>query len=136
MANRYFNQFQYTYEKDTVTIYGSLTVGASGAVTSFAGGGISTITKESTAGQYSIVLTDYFQRLLMFKAINVDDAVSAWASVAILEDPAALQSDFKADKTFKIQLQDYAAAAVNATSGAVIYFEITLRNTTVGPYDV
>jgi hypothetical protein len=136
MANKYFSQFQYTYEKDTVSIFGSLTVGASGAVTSFAGGGISSITKEATAGQYSIVLSDHFQRLLMVKAINVDDAVSAWASIAILEDPAALQTDFKADKTFKIQLQDYAAAAVNATSGAVIYFEITLRNTTVGPYDV
>ena len=136
MANKYFSQFQYSYEKDTVTIYGSITVGASGAVTSFAGGGISSVTKEATAGQYSITLSDYFQRLLFVKALNVDDAVSAWASVAVLEDPATLQSDFKSDKTFKIQLQDYAAAAVNATSGAVIYLEITCRNTSVGPYDV
>lgn len=118
-----------------MTIYGSLTVGASGAVTSYAGGGISSITKESTAGQYSIVLSDYFQRLLMVKAVNVDDANSAWASCAILEDGATLQTDFKGDKTFKIQFQDYAAAAVNPTSGAVIYFEIVCRNSTVGPYD-
>jgi hypothetical protein len=137
MANRFLNQFQYTYEKDTVTIYGEFTVGASGAVTAgtVKGGGLEGVVKEATAGQYSITLSDYFQRILFVDALNVDDAVSAWASVAVLEDPSALQADFKADKTFKIQLQDYAAAAVNPTSGAQIKLKITLRNTTVGPYD-
>jgi hypothetical protein len=137
MANKYLNQFQYTYEKDTVTLYGEFTVGASGAVTAntVKGGGLSGVVKESTAGQYSITLSDYFQRILFVEALNVDDAVSAWASVAVLEDPSALQTDFKADKTFKIQLQDYAGAAVNATSGAQIKLKITCRNTTVGPYD-
>jgi hypothetical protein len=137
MANKYLNQFQYTYEKDTVTLYGEFTVGASGAVTSgtVKGGGLSGVVKESTAGQYSITLSDYFQRLLYVEALNVDDAVSAWATVAVLEDPSALQTDFKADKTFKIQLQDFAGAAVNATSGAQIKLKITCRNTTVGPYD-
>lgn len=137
MANKYFSQFQYTYEKDTVTLYGQFNVGASGAVTAgtVKGGGLSAVVKESTAGQYSITLSDFFQRLLYVEAINVDDAVSAWGSVAILEDPSALQTDFKADKTFKIQLQDYAGAAVNPTSGAQIRLKITCRNTTVGPYD-
>lgn len=137
MANKYFSQFQYTYEKDTVTLYGEFTVGASGAVTAgtVKGGGISGVVKESTAGQYSITLSDYFQRLLYVEAINVDNAVSAWASVCVLEDAATLQTDFKADKTFVIQFQDYAGTAVNPTSSAQIKLKITCRNTTVGPYD-
>jgi hypothetical protein len=137
MANRFFKQFQYTYEQDTVTLYGEFSVGASGAVTSgtVKGGGILSVTKEATAGQYSIALTDYFQRLLFVEVLNVDDAVSAWASANVLEDPSALQTDFKADKTFKIQLQDYAGSAVNATSGAQIKLKITCRNSSVGPYD-
>jgi hypothetical protein len=137
MANKYFSQFQYTYEKDTVTIYGEFTVGASGAVTAgtVKGGGLESVTKEATAGQYSITLSDFYQRLLYVEAVNVDNANSAWASVCVLEDAAVLQSEFKADKTFKIQFQDYAAAAVNPTATAQIKLKITCRNTTVGPYD-
>lgn len=141
MANRYLNQFQYTYEKDTVTLYGEINVGASGAVSSIAGGGISGVVKETAAGLYSVTLSDYFQRLLFVEALVVDDAITQTVSYQILEDPAALQSDFKSDKTFKIQFFGATNAstttqiAANPANGAQIKLKIVCRNSTVGPYD-
>lgn len=142
MANRYLNQFQYTYEKDTVTLYGEINVGTSGAVSSFAGGGISGVVKETAAGLYTVTLTDFFQRLLFVDALVVDDAITQAISYQILEDPAALQADFKADKSFRIQFfgatnsSTTTQIAANLASGAQIKLKIVCRNTTVGPYDV
>ncbi len=143
MANKYLNQFQYTYEKDTVTIYGEFSVGASGAVSAgtIKGGGLSGVVKESAAGLYSITLSDYFQRLLFVEALIVDDAITSNIGHQLLEDPAALQAAFKADKTFQIQF--FAATnsstttqiAANLADGAQVKLKIVCRNTTVGPYD-
>lgn len=140
--NRYTNQFQYTYEKDTVTIYGAFTVGSSGAVASIEGGGLGSVTKESAAGQYSIELSDAFQRLLFVDAVIVDDDISQIVKHQILEVGSSLQTDFKADKTFKIQFlgataaDDTAQIAANLASGAKVMLKIVCRRTSVGPYDV
>lgn len=45
LTNPLLNQFQYTYEKDSVTIYGQALIGSLGVVSSFSGLGISSISK-------------------------------------------------------------------------------------------
>ena len=125
----------WTFEKEVGKIYGVLTIGASGAVSSFDGGGILNIVKESTDGQYSITLAAGFQRLLMVQAMSVAAANSTVASVQILETPANLQSDFKSDRTFAIQCSDFAGADVNPASGEALLLEITVRMSPIGPFD-
>lgn len=122
------------YESDVMRIYLRIDVGASGAVSAAYGGGVASVVKESTAGQYTITLGDRFRRVLFVNAINCDDAVSAWASCSILETPAGLQTGIRADSAFVIQLQDYAASAVDATSGSAIMLEIVVA-TGNSPYD-
>lgn len=134
-TDAYLYKNSMSYEADTVKIYGSIVVGASGAVASFAGGGISGVVKETAAGQYSITLADRLNRLLFVSGMVVQDAISTVASLQVLEDPADLQTDVKADGTFAIQLVDETLTAVNLASGAELKLEITVRRTSVGIYD-
>lgn len=131
MANRLYQQFQYTAERAPVTLYATLAVGASGAVSAVKGYGIASITKEATAGQYSIVLSDKFTRALSVQAQIVHSSISAAKSVQVLETPAALQADVVAGTSFKIQLIDAAGAAVNAESGAQVFIQVVVVNSSV-----
>lgn len=135
MQDAYLYKNSMSYEADTVKIYGSIVVGAAGAVTSFAGGGISGVVKETAAGQYSITLADRLNRLLFVSGMVVQGAISTVAQLQVLEDPATLQTDVKADRTFKVQLVNASLLAVDLASGAELKLEITVRRTSVGPYD-
>lgn len=143
MANRYLQQFNYSFEKDLCVLYGEFTVGSSGAVTSgtVKGGGISGVVKESTAGQYSITLEDSWGKLVDFKAQVIDDAVSQIAQIQILEDPATLQTDFRADNTFVIQCLAVESDATpvlieaNPASGAQVKFKVVVRNSLDSRFD-
>lgn len=134
-TDAYLYKNSMSYEADTVKIYGSIVVGAAGAVTSFAGGGISGVVKETADGQYSVTLADRLNRLLFVSGMVVQDAISTVAHLQVLEDPADLQADVKADRTFVLQLVDETLTAVNLASGAELKLEITVRRTSVGPYD-
>lgn len=135
MGNRYLNQFQYTLEKDTVALYGSAVIGASGAVGTVKGGGIASVVKEATAGQYTITLEDKWSRFLGFIAGTTGAAISPVAYIQVLMAPATLQATVTGSKTILIQCIDYAGAAVNPTSGHVLSFKITMRKSSVGPFD-
>lgn len=135
MQDAYLYKNSMQYEADTVKLYGSIVVGAAGAVASFAGGGISGVVKETAAGQYSITLADRLNRLLFVSGMVVQGAISTVANLQVLEVPADLQTDVKADRTFKIQLVDETLTAVDLASGAELKLEITVRRTSVGPYD-
>jgi len=135
MQDAYLYKNSLQYEADTVKLYGSIIVGAAGAVTSFSGGGLEGVVKETAAGQYSITLKDRLNRLLFVSAMVVQGAISTAAQVQVLEDPATLQANVKADRTFVLQVIDEALAAVNLASGAELKLEITVRRTSVGPYD-
>lgn len=136
MSNgRYLKQFQYSLEQDVCSLFFSLNVGASGAVSSISGGGLKAITKEIADGQYEIELSDSWNQILSFSSCIVDDALSNSAQVQIFENPASLQSDFKSDKKFKVQVLDFAGAAVNPTDGAQIKFEVKVRRSSVAPFD-
>lgn len=143
MSNKYGFQFQTSKEKNLWTLYGEFSVGASGAVTAgtVKGGGISGVVKESTEGQYSITLSDYWGKLVDFDAQVIDNSISQIAKIQILEDPATLQTDFRADKTFVIQclaIESDATPiliAANPESGSQIKFKIVVRNSVEGKFD-
>lgn len=127
-----YNQFQYTQIADTVTLFLRINVGTSGAVSSAGGLGFTSVTKESTAGQYSIKLDSKFNRFLGMTWNIVDDAISQIAAVQVLEDPAAIQADMLVDQTFKIQClgaTDAATVLVAAdpVSGAQLNLRVIMR---------
>ena len=131
MANRLYQQFQYTAERAPVTLYATLAVGASGAVSAVKGYGILSITKETTAGQYTVVLSDKFTRALSVQAQVVHSAISAAKSVQVLETPAALQGHIVAGTGLVIQLINTSGAAVNAESGAQVFIQVVVVNSSV-----
>lgn len=133
---RIYKNRMYSPEADIVNILGTISIGASGAVSNFSGGNISNVVKESADGQYSITLSEKYQRLLSVQVMPVIAASqSGVATIEILEAPASLQTDFKADSTFKIQLYDASLAAVNAASGTQLILDIKVRRSSVGPFD-
>lgn len=135
-CNRLLNQFQYTYEKDSVTVYGSVLFGATGAVTSYLGGGVTSVTKvAATTGQYLITFDDQFCRFLMANFCVVNDALTAISQVQLLQEASTLQADVTANKSFIMAVADDAGAAVDPEDGAAIYFQIVFRRTDVGPFD-
>ena len=133
MSNRIFNQ-ELALEKQVCHLYGNFDVGASGAVSNTVGLGISSVVKETADGSYTITLQDAYDKLLGFNHIFISDAVggSGVGSVEINEVESTIQTTFKT-KSFKIQLYDYAGAAVNAASGTRVMFEIVARRSSVGP---
>lgn len=112
-------------EKKVVKVFGALTVGASGAVSSNVGQ--FSFVKEATAGQYSVTCDTSFYRILSLHLTKIGSSITTVCSVSILETPANLQSDFRGDKTFKIQCVDYAGSAVNPASGEVLMLELTVQ---------
>ena len=64
MANRNFKNQSFFLEQDTVRLFGRCAIGAAGAVSSIEGTGISTITKESATGAYSVTLEDPYNKFL------------------------------------------------------------------------
>lgn len=122
-------------EVDLVKLFGSVVIGSSGAVTSFQGGGIASVVKESTAGQYTITLSDRFAFFLMGHFRTVGASALAVAAIQVLETPATFQADIKSDGAITIQCLDFAGAAVNPASGAELMFELVMRQSKIGRYD-
>lgn len=136
MANRQLNQFQLTYEKDSVTVYAVLNVGAAGAVSSIAGGGVVSIAKQATAGQYLVTFTDQYRALLSMRAEQVDDANANIAAVQILQNPATLQADVNTNLTLLLQCLDFGGAAANPTNTSQMMLAVTFRKSSVSPYGI
>ena len=133
MANRYYNQAQYTAERAPVTLFGTLTVGAAGAVATggVRGYGIKSITKVTGDGKYEIVLSDKFYRCLEVSLQVVHSSISAVAALQVLNTPAQLQTAITDGTKFVIQLIDKDGVAVNAESGAQIMFQVVCVNSSV-----
>lgn len=131
MANRTYNQAQYTAERAPVTLYATIAIGAAGAVSAKKGYGIKSVTKEATAGQYTIVLEDKFSRALAVQGQVVHSAISAVAAVQVLNTPAQLQTAVSAGTGFVVQLIDKTGAAVNAENGAQVFLQVVASNSSV-----
>lgn len=132
MANRNFFGNSYSLEVDNVTLWAEINVGSSGAVSSSSGLGIASVTKESTAGQYTIALSDNYNKLLHASIMVLDDTNSDPTTVAIIGrvlSEAVSSSSAPAIVIQGVALDDGAAA--NFASGAKILVKIELRNSSV-----
>lgn len=123
MANRFFNQFRFSMEKNVVDLYLKVNIGASGAPTIARGKGIASITRTS-AGLYVITLQDKYHALLNVQsAVKLASGLPASALFAISAEAVATA------KTITVQYADGdTPAATDPDSGAVLYFTITLSN--------
>jgi len=124
MANRLFKNRQFSFEQDMVTLFAELTVGASGAVTSATGQGITSVTKETAAGQYTIVLQNKYNKLLEAGHTIIDADINDIASMQVLSTSAD-------NKTIVVQFVEDTGVAGNAQSGAVVMIKLVLRNSSV-----
>jgi hypothetical protein len=135
MANKYLRQFQYTFEADTVTLYGSFIAGAVGVVDSFQGGGIASVEKGPGTGEYIITLAQKYSRFLMANTKVVFDSASLVTSIQLLEDPSTLQSDISSTSQIHLQCLAEDGAAENLGEGEMVLFQIVMRNSQIGPFD-
>lgn len=128
MSNRIYNQ-KLAIEKQVVSTFGKLVIGAAGAVTSYAGMGIASIAKLAGAGAYRITMEDSFDKFLSFQAAMNSNAVggSGIDRIEVANDPATLQASFKA-KTFDIQLSAFGAgtSAVSEKAASLVSAGVTL----------
>ncbi len=132
MANRNFYPNALSLEVDHVTLWAEINVGSSGAVSSSSGLGIASVTKESTAGQYTIALSDSYNKLLHANIVVLDDTNSDPTTVAIIGrvlSEAVSSSSAPAIVIQGVALDDGAAA--NFASGAKLLVKIELRNSSV-----
>tara|TARA_R110000868_G_scaffold148576_3_gene370557 strand:+ start:4389 stop:4793 length:405 start_codon:yes stop_codon:yes gene_type:complete len=131
MADRNFYPNSLSLEVDHVSLWAQIVIGSGGAVTSSSGLGILTVVKESAAGQYTITLTDSYNKLL-------------WAGCTLLSTTDGAQTigtafrinsenvDDAAAPVLVIQCSDTATGAdANLTSGDILYVKIELRNSSV-----
>lgn len=130
--NRYFKQFQYTIENDTVTLFGTVAIGGTGAVGTVTGAGISGVTKTGT-GAYTITLQQPFNKLLGFRWIFGGGTASGIGSVELAQSLANQTVDIRAS-TVDIVCYSSAATAADPASGSVLQFEVVGRNSSVDVY--
>lgn len=133
MANRSYQQPLGSLEVNVVQLFGSITVGASGAVSAFQGA--ASVTKNATAGNYTIVLDDRFDRLLaVHTGVLSASAPGVVVAAEVVATPATNQATFQASGAITVQFRDYAGAAANPASGAQVTFQVMVRNSQVGSY--
>ena len=131
MANRQFQQFQYSLEKAVVTLFANVTIGAAGAPTIVAkqNKGIASVVRNS-AGNYTVNLQDRYQYLLfMDSCINLNSgAPSAGTNVTML-----VRADNSASATPNIQVEfvNAAGTAVDLAAGCTLLLSPQLKNSTV-----
>lgn len=125
MANRLFNQFRLALEKQVVDLYMEAAIGASGAPTLNVQNskGIASITRNS-AGKYTIVLQDSYQRMLMCMK-----SVSNVSGIEAAPDMGVLDSTDIPNKSLVIQLSA-AGVATDPASGDTLKLQISLSNST------
>lgn len=124
MANRRLFQFSYTYEREVVRLFANIAIGASGAPTlESAAKGIASVTRNS-AGDYSIALTDNFNKLLAMHAV-VQNATGIPAAPDV-----GLKTDSVSSSTAPLIriVTSAAGVATDPASGDTIRLEIVCRN--------
>jgi len=127
MANRLFTQFQYTLEKKIVHLYGKVAIGAAGAPTIDAAGskGIASIVRNS-AGKYTVTLQDAYVAFMGFcPTILLASGSPAVAQMVVRS------VDTQSAQQIVIEFLDETLAAKDLASGAVLYFKIELKDTSV-----
>ena len=136
MANRWLNQFRYSFEKRLVNPIIRFAAGASGAPTLDATNskGIYSITRDgAVAGKYTVQfgsaqnavkVPDVYVKFLGLSWTNVFTSISTVAAVCVLSDTTAT------DGKLIFQCTNYAGAAVDPASGEVMIVQFTFKDST------
>lgn len=126
MANRRMFQFRYSLQRDIVELVCKASIGAAGAVTisTTDAKGISSIVKESTAGQYTINLQDSYPALMHVTGMVLNSSASAAPIMQVISEQVVNNTTPK----LVVQFLDPSGAAANLDSGSTISVKIMLRN--------
>ena len=124
MANRSFTPGLGCLDKGMVHVFGNFTTGAAGAIASFGGLGITSVTKLTNPGEYRITLQDTYQSLLAFSQ-----------SAELAAGPAInygfyVQASTVGTGVLDIRFVDATGAGVLPVTGIKYRFNITLSNST------
>lgn len=131
MADRMFRDGAKTLDIDLVELFANATIGSTGAVSSSSAGtnGVATVARTS-AGKYTLTLQDAY---VGFRWADVQVLAGTLADPQTVGVWATLFSqDVTSAKTVVFQFQNVATgAAADPASGAVLYFRICLKNSSV-----
>lgn len=132
MANRNFQQFQGTLEKGIVKLFATITTTTSGTIGSTTATGLTVAKVGSEAGRYRITLQDQYTRLLCVNAIVSGAADAAYTTAKGLNTLVRNVAVNAATPILDIQFaRTDTGADAEVEDAAVIYVEITLKNSSV-----
>lgn len=123
MAGRALKPGEKTMYPEGVCLRGILTVGATGAVSSFYGRGFTSITR-TAAGAYTLVLEDAYFRLMGCDFIQLYSSNQDITFQLISED---VDNPTQASRTVKFVCKA-AATGTDMTSGSKLYIALHLMN--------
>lgn len=122
MASRNFHRAQ-ALEPEVKSLFATVTIGASGAVTSTVSAGVATVAKSAT-GRYTVTLQDKYVRLLHVSVVHINATTEDLQWHVTAEDVANA-------KTIGLVAHD-AATDTDPASGTKLLIKIDLKNTTAG----
>jgi hypothetical protein len=130
MANRRFNQFQYSLEFNVVHLFMKVAIGSTGAPTLSAANskGIASISR-SGVGKYLITLSDAYNKFL-----SIDSVVNNAAGISVSADLGILTTGTNVStSTGGTLVVQFSAAGVAAemASGDTLYMHICLGNSSI-----
>lgn len=122
MASRNFHRTQ-ALEPEVKTLFATVTIGSSGAVTSTVSAGVSSVAKSAT-GRYTVTLQDKYVRLLHVSVTHLNSTSEDLQWQVTAED---------VDVAKTVALASHVAGAdTNPASGTKLLIRIDLKNTTAG----
>jgi hypothetical protein len=124
MADRSFNRNLMSLHIDMVFINFNVTIGATGAVSSFRGAGVSSITRSAT-GKYDVVLQDKYALMLYESASLVSETFSGIGSVELVN--ADYQTRVAAGTALQFQCYNNSGAATDPADLSVLQGILILR---------
>ena len=125
MANRNFYPSRGSLSREIVKLYGSATIGASGAISSQSCKGFTIALTAAEAGRYTITLDDAYTA---FRGCHAtveganDSALTAFYAAVRNVDVS------NSSKSFDVQFVSVIGTDADVASGDVIHLEITLQN--------
>lgn len=130
MANRLFQQYILSFLYRPVLLVAQFAVGASGAATLSAAKskGVASVTRGASAGLYTIVLEDRYQRLL---ELGYNCVISAGTSSGVVECVIKADNSAAAAKSIVVQFLDASGTAADIASGATVKMKFFMSNSTL-----
>jgi len=123
MANRTFYQHRGSLSREIVKLYGSVTVGAAGAVSSQSCKGFSVALTDSETGRYTVTLEDAYNA---FRGAHVCVEGADDAALTVLF--GGVRNVDVAGKSLDLQMVGAIGTDTDPASGDVLHIELTLQN--------